>query len=130
MANSRTTLSRYLVPAASLLGILSFGGGLYGVLRPVAWSQTMGITISTASSAIPYASFTAARNIAGGLTVLGLISQKEFRAVGVYMLAGTSTALLDAWICAQHGGAEGKASGHAIMGILIGLLGMGILYSH
>lgn len=129
MASTRSSLNRYLIPAASLLGVLSLGGGLYGVVDPVAWSKTMGIGVPTASPAIPYASFTAARNIAGGLTLLGLVSQKEFRAVGIYLLAGTSTAFLDARICAGHGGVEGKASGHAAMGILAGLLGMGILYN-
>jgi hypothetical protein len=131
MSSPPTNLTRFLIPAASLLGVLSLGGGLYGVLNPVAWSSTMGVEISAASSpaAVPYASFTAARNIAGGLTLLGLVQQRQYRAVGIYLLAGTSTALLDAWICkGSEAAVEGKALGHAVMGGVVGLLGGAVLY--
>ena len=36
------------------------------------------------------------------------------------MLCGVVTCLLDAWICAVYGGAEGKVWGHVGMGVVTG----------
>ena len=69
-----------------------------------------------------------ARNLGTGITVLTLLYTGRRKAVGLGFMCGVSTAMLDAWICYQQNGTEGKALGHAFMGVLAGLLGAGMYW--
>ena len=48
------------------------------------------------------------------------------KAVGVSLMCGVVTCMTDAWICKRYGATEGKAVGHAVMGVIVGLLGAGM----
>ncbi len=111
------------------MGILALSGGIYGLLNPLAFSSTLGIPISTSSSpSLPLVSFVAARNLGSGVTVLTLLYLGQRKVVGTLFKCGVVTALADAWICFQFDGMQGKAVGHAVMGVLVGLLGVGMYW--
>ena len=130
MTTIQPSLARYLLPAASLFGVLALGGGVYGLANPAAWSETLGIPVtSTSSPAIPFLSFIAARNLASGITLLTYGALGQRKAAGIHLMVGMSASLADAWICNQYGGVEGKAVGHAVMGVLVGTLGAGLSWS-
>ena len=110
-----------------MMGILALGGGIYSIVNPQAFSATLGIPISTPTSpALPFVSFAGARNIGSGLTVLALLYTGQRKAVGTLLMCGVVTTMTDAWICSRYDAAEGKALGHAIMGVAVGLLGAGM----
>jgi len=111
------------------MGILALSGGIYSLLDPQAFSETLGISItSSISPAIPFVSFVGARNLGSGLTVLTLLYTGQRKAVGTIFMCGVAVALTDAWICWQYNKAEGKAVGHAVMGVAAGLLGAGMYW--
>lgn len=120
-------MSRFLLPASSLIGVLGLTGGIYGLLNPLAFSATLGIPItSNTSPALPFVSFAAARNLGSGITMLSLAASGNRKAVGIFLIAGAPTAIADAWICTAYSAEAGKAVGHAVMGLLIAALGAGL----
>lgn len=129
MATSIPRLLLVLSSASALMGTLALGGELYGVTNPLAFSETLGIPVTSADSpALPFISFAAARNLGSGITVLTLLYAGQRNVVGTIMMCGVAVAMRDAWICAKFGAAEGKAAGHAIMGFVAGMLGWGRYY--
>ena len=133
MSGTTSNLSTYLTPQTilppltSLMALLSLSGGFYGLSNPLAFSSTLGITVTDASSpALPFVSFIGARNLASGIANLVLLSTGHYRAVGIGMMCGVVTCWADAWVCSQYGAEEGKAVGHAVMGVLAGALGAGL----
>ncbi|KAE9371760.1 hypothetical protein N431DRAFT_545911 [Stipitochalara longipes BDJ] len=125
-------LNRILPPLSSIIGLLAIGGGIQSLLNPLAFSSTLGIPLSTTSSStsesIPFISLIGARNLSSGLTVLPLLYVEQRKAVGILFMCGVVTAVLDAWICAKYGGSEGKAVGHAVMGLAFGAVGAGMVW--
>jgi hypothetical protein len=118
-------INRILPPLTSAIGLLALSGGIYGILSPQAYGTTLGISISpSAPSSLSLVSLIGARNMSSGLTILALLYTGQKKAVGTLLFCGVSTALIDAWICFQHDGLEGKAMGHALMGAIIGSLGV------
>jgi Domain of unknown function (DUF4267) len=129
MSTSDYRLQRVLPPLSSVIGILALGGGVYGIINPQACSNTLGIRVPTPTSpALPFVSFAGARNISSGLTVLALLYTGQRKAVGTLLMCGVAAAMTDAWICFQHDAVEGKAVGHAVMGVAMGLLGAGMYW--
>ena len=51
------------------------------------------------------------------------------KAVGISFMCGVVTCMTDAWICSRYDGVEGKAMGHAFMGVVAGLLGVGMWWA-
>ena len=128
MATWQSHLNRILPPLSSIIGLLAVGGGIQSLLDPLAFSTTLGVplsTTSTTSDALPLISFIGARNLSSGITLLALLCTGQRKAVGT---CGIVTAMLDAWICAKYGGTEGKAVGHAVMGIAFGAVGAGMFW--
>ena len=120
-------LQRILPPLSSLMGIVALSGGIYGVVNPQGSSAALGIPVSsTTSPALPFVSFAGARNISTGITILTLLYMGQKKVLGTLLLCGVPTCLIDAWICARYGAVEGKALGHAVMGVVVGLLGAGM----
>ena len=116
----RTILSSF----AFILGVLAFSGGAYSFYDPIAWSASLGIQIQSLSSpTIPFAQLVGARNIASGLTIFVLLYTRQRRALGLTLMVGTVVSLVDAWIIANNGGLEGKAMGHAGLGLAIWAMG-------
>ena len=107
---------------------MALSGGIYSLVNPQAFSDTLGIPVSTPTSpALPFVSFTGARNLSSGLTVLALLYTGQRKAVGTLLMCGVAASMTDAWICFRHA-AEGKAVGHAVMGVAIGVLGAGMYW--
>jgi len=132
MATWHSHLNRILPPLSSIIGLLAVGGGIQSLLDPLAFSTTLGVPLSTTSNtseALPFISFIGARNLSSGITVLALLYTGQRKAVGTLFMCGIVTAMLDAWICAKYGGTEGKAVGHAVMGMAFGAVGAGIFLS-
>jgi hypothetical protein len=128
MDASKPKIQLALTTASSLMGIPAVSGGIYGITNPVAFASTLGIPITSPnSSAHPFVSFAAARNLGSGVTMLALIATGQRKAVGTVLMCGVVVAMADAWICSKFGASEGKAAGHAIMGIVAGILG-GAIY--
>jgi hypothetical protein len=122
-------INRILPPLTSAIGLLALSGGIYGIISPQAYGTTLGIAISpSAPSSLSLVSFIGARNISFGLTILTLLYRGQKKAVGTLLICGVSTALIDAWLCFQHDGLEGKAVGHAVMGTICGSLGVGMYW--
>ena len=121
-------LQRVLPPLSSVMGILALGGGIYSIVDPQAFGASLGIPVSTSasSSVLPFVSFVGARNLGSGTTILTLLYLGQRKAVGVSLMCGVVTCMTDAWICSRYKAAEGKALGHAVMGVLAGLLGAGM----
>ena len=120
-------LQRILPPLSSLMGILALSGGIYSIVDPRAFSATLGIPVSAStSSALPFVSFAGARNLSTGITTLTMLYLGQKKAVGVSLMCGVVTCMMDAWICSRYEAAEGKAMGHAVMGVVVGLLGAGM----
>lgn len=129
MSTSSYRLQRILPPLSSAMSILALGNGIYSIVNPQAASETIGIPVSTRTSpALPWVSFVAARNITSGLTTLALLYTGQRKALGTIFMCGVVTAMMDAWICFQHNATEGKALGHAVMGVIAGLLGAGLYW--
>ena len=131
MATSQLGLQlRRTLPFLSAgMGFLALSGGIYSIVDPRAFGDALGIPISTSTSpAIPFASFVGARNLGTGVTILALLYTGQRKAVGTGFMCGAVTALLDSWICYQYDRTEGKAVGHAVMGVLAGLLGFGMYW--
>ena len=111
------------------MGVLALSGGIYGITNPKAFASTLGIPITSPHSpALPFVSFVAARNLGSGVTMLVLIATGQRKAVGTMLTCGVAVAIADAWICAKFGASEGKAAGHAGMGLVAGVLGGGIYW--
>jgi hypothetical protein len=109
------------------MGLLALSGGIYGLTNPLAFSPVLGIPVASPYSlTLPFISFTAARNLGSGITMLTLLAAGQRKAVGLCMMCGVVTAISDAWICAKFGATKGKARGHAVMGVLAGALGAGM----
>lgn len=109
------------------MGILALGGGALSLSNPTAGASALGIPISSSSPALSFVGFVGARNIGSGVTILALLATGQKKAVGVCLMCGTLVAMLDSWICSKSGAAaEGKALGHAVMGLLAGGLGAGL----
>lgn len=71
-------------PLASLVGLSGVGGGIYCLTDPIAFSDTLGIPVtSTSSPALPFVSFVGARNLSSGLTMLMLLYTGQRKAAGV-----------------------------------------------
>lgn len=129
MATWQFQLNRILPPLSSMIGLLAVGGGIRSILDPQAFSENLGIPISTSTSpALPFVSFVGARNLSSGLTVLTLLYTGQRKAVGTLFMCGVVTALFDARICTQNGAAQGKAVGNAVMGVGFGLVGVGMYW--
>jgi hypothetical protein len=129
MDTSKPHVQLALTIASSLMGVLAISGGLYGITNPVAFASTLGIPITSPNSpALPFVSFAAARNLGSGVTMLGLIATGQRKAVGTVLICSVVVAMADAWICAKFGATEGKAAGHAVMGIVTGILGGGMYW--
>lgn len=124
MDASRFRFQPIATSLSSALGLLALGGGIYGLVNPIGFSETIGIPITSPDSpALPFSSFTAARNFGSGLTILVLAYSGQRKAIGTLLMCGVVTAAADAWICAKFGAVEGKAIGHFIMGTALGILG-------
>ena len=129
MSTSPFRLQRVLSPLSSMIGILALGGGIYSIVNPQAFSATLGIPITMSTSpAIPFVSFAGARQISSGLTILALLYTGQKKAVGTLLMCGVAATMTDAWICFQHDAVDGKAVEHAVMGVAIGLLGVGMFW--
>ncbi len=121
---SKFRFQQVLTALPSLMGVLALGGGVYGLANPMAFSETLGIPITSPTSpALPFVAFAAARNLGSGMTILALTATAQRQAVSTLLICGFPTAVADAWICAKFGATEGKATAHAIMGAVIGILG-------
>ena len=70
----------------------------------------------------------AARNLGSGITTLTLLVTGQTKAVGVLFMCGVAAPISDSWICVKYGAIEGKAAGHAIMGLIAGALGGGMYW--
>jgi hypothetical protein len=111
------------------MGILAISTGIYSIADPQAASQTLGIPVtSSISPAIPFVSFAGARNLGSGVTTLMLLYLGQRKALGTAFMCGVTVALTDAWICFKYNATEGKAVGHAVMGVATGLLGAGMYW--
>ena len=121
-------LQRVLPPLSSLMGILALSGGIYSLVDPPAFGAgTLGIPVSTVtSSALPFVSLAGSRNISSGITTLTMLYLGQRKAVGVSLMCGVVTCMTDAWICSRYEPGGGKAIGHAVMGVIAGLLGAGM----
>ena len=133
-STTTTNLSTYLhpqtilPPLTTLMALLGISTGIYGLTSPLSYSTALGISITDPSSpALPFISFIGARNLASGIGGLALLSTGHRRAAGLTMMCGVVTCWADAWVCAQYGPEEGKAVGHAVMGVLAGALGAGVV---
>ena len=123
-------VQQILPPLASVIGLLGVGGGIYGLRDPQAASEMLGIRISTPDSpAIPFMSFVGARNLGSGITIFALLYTGQKKAIGMSLMCGVSVAMADAWICSQNRAIEGKAVSHAVMGVALGLLGVGLYFA-
>jgi hypothetical protein len=120
-------LQRILPLLSSAIGILARSSGIYGIICQQAFSDILGIPVTT-SSALAFVSFAAVRNVSSGLTVLALLYTGNTQAVATLLICGLATSLTDAWICFQHNRIEGKGVGHAVMGTFVGLLGLGMYW--
>lgn len=131
MSSYSTHLHRILPPLTSVIGILALGHGIYGLINPQEVGTGLGISLSTSSSsAFSLVMFIGARNISTGLTLLALLYTGQKKAAGTLLMCLVSTAAIDAWICFQVDKLEGKALGHAAMGVILGSLGMGMYCVH
>jgi hypothetical protein len=111
------------------MGVFAVSGGVYGITNPIAFASTFGIPITSPQSpALPFVSFTAARNLVSGFIMLALIATGQRKVVGTVLMCGVVVAMADAWICAKFGTTEGKAAGHAVMGSVTGILGGGMYW--
>ena len=111
------------------MGVLAVRGGIYGIINPIAFASTVGIPITSPQSpALPFVSFTAARNLGSGVTMLALIATGQRKVVGKVLTCGVVVAMVDACICVKFGATEGKAAGHAVMGTVAGILGGGMYW--
>lgn len=121
-------LQRVLPPLSSMMGLLALSGGIYSIIDPPAFGAgSLGIPASESTSSVtPFISFAGSRNIGSGVTILTLLYLGQMKAVGVSFMCGVVTCLVDAWICSKYAAAGGKAVGHAVMGIIAGLLGVGM----
>ena len=129
MSTSQIGLRRTLPFLSTGMGILALGGGILSIVNPQAFSEGVGIHVPTSSSAaLPLASLAGSRNLGLGITVLALLYIGQRKAVGMTFMCGVVTAMRDSWICFQHDGTEGKAVGHAVMGVACGLLGAGMYW--
>lgn len=129
MSSFPSLIQRGLPFFSAGMGVLALSGGIYSIVTPQAFGDTLGIPISTSTSpAIPFVSFVGARNFSSGLGVLALLYTGQRKAVGILFMCGVVTAMMDAWICFQHNATEGKAVGHAVMGVAAGLLGAGMYW--
>jgi len=81
---------------------------------------------SPTSPALPFICFTAARNLGSGITLLALLVTGQKKVVGLVLICGVVTVILDAWVCERYGGIQAKAWGHAGMGVFVELLGAGM----
>ena len=121
-------LHRVSASLAGLVGLIGTSGGIYSLVNPVAFSGTLGIPITSPTSpAIPFISFAGVRNLSSGIAMLTLLYTGQRKAVGVALMTGIVAALLDAWICVKYGALQGKAAGHGVMGVVLGVLGA-VLY--
>lgn len=125
MSTSPYRLQRVLPPLSCLIGILALGGGVQSIVNPQAFGETIGVPVPTPVS--PFVSFTGARNLWSGLSILMLLYTGQRKAVGTILMCGVVTGMTDAWICFQNN-AEGKTVGHAAMGVFLGLLGAGMYW--
>lgn len=115
---------------AGCLGLLALSNGIYGLIRPPAFAEMHGLPLTVANGGITnpashsYISFIAARNLSSGVGLLALCASGERKATGLVLMAGVATALGDAWILRKAGDPAGNAVGHAIMGLIIGAVGV------
>ena len=111
-----------------MMGLLALSGGIYSIVDPQTFSASLGIPVSASSSSsvLPFVSFAGARNISSGATILTMLYLGQRKAVGVALMCGVVTCMADAWICVRYKATEGKAMGHAFMGVVAGLLGAGM----
>ena len=127
-------LTRILPPLSTAIGLVGLGGGIYGLVNPAGFSGSLGIPIRSRTSAgLPFVRFAGARNLGSGITVLALLWTGQPKAVGTLFMCGVVTSLVDAWVCVteRKEGKEGKegrgkAWGHAVLGVGVGLLGWGL----
>ncbi len=121
-------LDRAAPPFATVPNLLGVGGGIYSLINPVAFSDALGIPFTSPSSpAVPFVSFEGGRNLTSGITIFTLLYNGQRKALGLVLMSGVVTSMVDAWICTRYGSKEGKAVGHVVVGILIGITG-GALY--
>ena len=132
MEASAPYIHRASPPIAGGLGLLALSGGIYSLFNPVAFADGLGIPLSSpspsSSPAVPYVKFTGARNIGSGISLLALLYGGHRKAAGVALMAGSVTALADAWVCVEGQAKEGKAVGHAVMGVLAVAVGAGLYW--
>jgi len=79
------------------MGILALSGGIYGITNPMAFALTLGILITSPhSSALPFVSSAAARNLGSGATMLALIATRQKKAaVGMVLMCGGDGGCVD-----------------------------------
>jgi hypothetical protein len=110
-----------------MIRILALSTGIYCIVNPQAASETLGLPVTTSvSPAIPFVSFVGALYLGLGLTALTLLYTGPRKALGMSFMWGVAVALTDARICFKYDAREGKAVGHAAMGVAAGLLGAGM----
>ena len=102
METSSLRLHRLNTPLASLVGLLAVGGGIYGLIDPMAFSPS--------SPALPFVSFAGARNVSSGITLLTLLYTGQRKAVGVFLMSGVVAAMAYAWICGACSGKVDKSN--------------------
>jgi hypothetical protein len=103
MSGYNFRLQRILTPVSSLVGVLAVGGGVYSLVDPISFADTLGIPITSPSSpALPFVSFAGARNFGSGITMLALLYTGQRKAVGTLLMCGVAVAMMDAWICFKY----------------------------
>ena len=132
--SSQQSLTRYLLPFSSLIGVLGLWGGIRGLTNPFAFSETLGVPIASTSDnsnspVLPFISFAAARNLGSGITMLALCASGNRKATGIFLMARVVTSLADAWICSSFGGESGKAMAHVVLGLLIACWGAALYWT-
>ena len=125
MVMSSTRFHQLATLLAASFGLLAVGGGIYSLVDPIAAAVNLGLRVHSPSSpAFPFVFLIGACDFSIGLSMLALIFTKQIKAAGIVLMAGVPTAMLDAWVCSNYGSEEGKATGHAVGGIIFGILGI------
>ena len=104
---------------------------VYILVSPLSAIRLFGldpIPLANISSSSPVAFITVfgGRNFAIGLAMLALYWQGMYRAVGTILLCCTVSGVVDTIVMSQWG-MEGKALGHGVGCVVLGLTGWGLL---
>lgn len=51
------------------------------------------------------------------------------KAVGIGLMCGIVTTMVDAWLSGKYNGVQGKVVGHAVLGTVVGVLGGAVYWT-